>query len=300
MKTVLGLSGFLVKSRFQLSNKGGLSAAIFLMALAGLDQGKATTVHDPIHTVLNILQQTIGQVKEAGYHAQDVAKYSEMINKQAQQIQQLTQVINQSTEALKRFGSPDYYTNMLGLDALLADVNKIKSGVGQTIGEIRITANGVMALKNTAGGLYDDLSNLPDRFGQKVQFDANSFKRFGAVQDLYESYNTEMLSANESLARLQQEKHQSLQQLNAAGSLVETEKWQAKLEAVQGSLDNWSSRLHATAMKVLVQQAANQNDEARQALAAKQQAAQGFASDTATLLNGGHQFFQSAPELSGR
>ncbi len=292
------LSGFLVRSRFRLSSEGRRLAIILSLVCTGVGEARATTVHDPIHTVLNILQQTIGQVKEAGYHAQDVAKYTEMINKQVQQIQQLTQMVNQSTEALERFGNPDYYTNMLGLDALLADVNKIKSGVGQTIGEVQATANGGMALKNTAGGLYDDLSDLPDRFGQKVQLDADRFKRFGVVQDLYDSYNTEMQSANESLAQLQQEKQQTLQQLNAAGSLVETEKWKAKLVAVQGSLDNWTSRLHASAMKVLVQQAANQNDEARQALAAKQQAAQGLATDTSTLLLGGHQFFQQSPETA--
>src|SRR4051812_15768246 len=79
---------------------------------------KAYTVHDPIHTVLNILQQVIGQVRQELQHAEDVAKYAQMIQKQMQQIQQLTTMINQNVEQLRRIGDPNTYVNMLGLDAL--------------------------------------------------------------------------------------------------------------------------------------------------------------------------------------
>jgi uncharacterized phage infection (PIP) family protein YhgE len=282
------------------SNTVKILGAIFIAWLTLGQSSQAYTFHDPIHTVLNILQQTIGQIKEAGYQVENAAKYTDMINKQAQQIQQLTRMINQNAEALRRFGNPDYYTNMLSLDTLLTDVNKAKTGLGQTIGEVRSTASGMMALKNTAEGLYDDLSNLPDRFGEKVKMDVNSFKRFAVVQDLHSSYNAEMESANQSIARLQQEKQTALQQLNSAGSLVETEKWKGKLEAVQGSLDNWAARIHCAALKVLAQDAANRNDEARQAQASKEQSAQGLAKETATLLVGGRQSLELTDQSDSR
>jgi hypothetical protein len=284
------------RSPFRLSSSWRPLVLAAALSVGLVTPGLATdTVHDPIHTILNVLQQTIGQVKEASYHSADIAKYTEMISKQAQQIQQLTQIINQNVEALKRFGDPQYYTNMLGLDQLIDEINTSKSGIGQTIGEVSATANGFSALKNTAAGLYDDLSKLPDRFGNKVQMDLDGFKRFGLMQDLYHSYNTDLQSANSSINRLQQDKQTTLRQLNAAGSLVETEKWKGKLEAIQGSLDSWAARINAAGSKVLVQEAANRDDEARQAWAAKQAAAQSLATDTATLLVGGYQSLDAHP-----
>lgn len=149
-----------------------VTMALFLLR----SSGRATeVVHDPVHTTLNVLQQTIGQIKEATYHSQDVLKYTEMINRQIQQINQLTTMINQNVEELNRLGNPGTYINMLGLNELFREVNRIKSGVGQTMDNFRATANGIAALKETGDGLYQDLSLLPDRFGQNVQYDSESF-----------------------------------------------------------------------------------------------------------------------------
>jgi uncharacterized phage infection (PIP) family protein YhgE len=156
--------------------KWGLAALILTTVCPN---GKAYIVHDPIHTVLNILQQVIGQVRQELQHAEDVAKYADMIRKQMQQIQQLTTLINQNVEQLRRIGDPNTYVNMLGLDTLFNEMSRIKNGVGTTLAEFQQTADGVAALKETANGLYQDVSTLPDRFGKTVQYDINTFKRFG-------------------------------------------------------------------------------------------------------------------------
>ncbi len=259
------------------------AAALAAGTLAATPVGAADVVHDPIHTVLNVLQQCIGQASQATYHVQDVAKYAEMIDKQVEQINQLTTVINQNVDELRRFGSPDTYVNMLGLDELLDEIEKTKEGVGKTVSDVRRTVDGVRALRGTAEGLYDDLSNLPDRFGQKVQFEADRFKKFGAVQDLYEDYNREQANTNEAIRKLQTEKAGTLNQLNAAGSLVEVQKFTAKLQAVQTSLDNLYARAGHSAMKVLVQEAANRNDEARRVEAGAQRATQEAVASAAEL-----------------
>src|SRR6266446_3425555 len=126
----------------------------------------SNTFHDPIHTTLNIAQQVYGQVKQELQHTEDVSKYTTMIQKQVEQINQLTNIINQDIEQLRRFGSPNTYVNMLGLDDFLNEVNKVKSGVGRTVEEFRRSANGIAALKNTGEGLYDDFSEMPDKFGR--------------------------------------------------------------------------------------------------------------------------------------
>lgn len=232
---------------------------------------KAYTVHDPIHTVLNILQQVIGQVKQELQHAEDVAKYAEMIQKQVQQIQQLTTMINQNVEQLHRIGDPNTYVNMLGLDALFNEMSRLKQGVGSTMAEFQRTVDGITALKETTNGLYQDISKVPDRFGKAVQYDVNSFKRFGAVQDMYKSFDMEVEQTNRSLTILQQEKQSTLHRLNSAGSLIEVQKLTGKLHSIESTIQDTINRTNIAAQKILVQHAANQNDQARMEQAILQQ-----------------------------
>jgi septal ring factor EnvC (AmiA/AmiB activator) len=272
-----------------MKNKKLLICGWLLVQLLPGAPTQAYVVHDPIHTLLNIMQQCIGQASQATYHAQDIAKYTEMINKQIEQINQLTTVINQNIDHLKRFGDPDSYINMLSLDNLLAEVEKTKQGLGRTIGDVRQTVNGLQAIKDNGAGLYDDLSQLFDKFGNRVQLQADNFKKFGAVQTLYEDYNRELNDTNQAIARLQAEKADTLQRLNAAGSLVEVQKLTAKLQGVQTSLDNLFARAHNSAVKVLVQEAANRNDEARRAEAAAEKRAQEAVAETQHLLELGRE-----------
>jgi uncharacterized phage infection (PIP) family protein YhgE len=237
--------------------------------------GRASTVvHDPIHTVLNVAQQLYGQIRQEAQHAEDITKYTTMIQKQLEQINQLTSLVNQDVEQLRRFGNPDTYVNMLGLDELFEEVNKVKTGVGKTVADFTETANGIAALKNTGQGLYQDLSALPDKFGQKVQYQAGSFKKFGMVQDMNEDYNTQLAAVNQSFKRLEEEVRNTTRQIDSAGSLVETEKLKAKLQAVQGALDTNMHRASLAAFKVLVQSEVNRNDQARAQEAARQRRTQ--------------------------
>ncbi len=237
--------------------------------------GRASTVvHDPIHTVLNVAQQLYGQIRQEAQHAEDITKYTTMIQKQLEQINQLTNLVNQDVEQLRRFGNPDTYVNMLGLDDLFEEINKVKTGVGRTVADFTETANGIAALKNTGQGLYQDLSELPDKFGQKVQYETGSFKKFGMVQDMNDDYNTQLAAVNQSFKRLEDEVRNTAQQIDSAGSLVETEKLKAKLQAVQGTLDTNMHRASLAAFKILVQSEVNRNDQARAQEAARQRRTQ--------------------------
>ena len=254
---------------------------------------QAYTVHDPIHTTLNVLQQVIGQTKQALQHAEVMAKYAQMLQNQAKQIEELTTMITQNGESLRRLGDPNTYINMLGLNDLFNEITKIKSGVGATVAQFQQTAQGALALKNTANGLYRDLSSVPDRFGQQIKYNTESFKPYAAVQDMYQSYNSELEQGNQSLANLQQQKQDALQQLNQAGSLIEVEKLRAKLTAIQTSIDDVLNRVSVSAQKVLVQAAANQNDETRRQEAARQQIEQEMREETQQLLQGGKALLQA-------
>jgi hypothetical protein len=247
-----------------------LTLSMFLWWIGNTVLRASTVVHDPIHTVLNVAQQVYGQVRQEAQHAEDITKYTTMIQKQLQQINQLTNIINQNVEQLRRFGSPDTYVNMLGLDDLFEEVNKMKAGVGRTVADFTETANGLAALKYTGRGLYEDLSEVPDKFGQKVQYETERLRKFGVVQDMYEDYNNQLFAVNESFARLEEQVHNTAHQIDTAGSLVETEKLKAKLHAVQGTLDANMQRATLAALKILVQAESNRNDQARAQEASRQ------------------------------
>jgi hypothetical protein len=248
--------------------------------------GRASTVvHDPIHTVLNVAQQVYGQIKQEAQHAEDISKYTTMIQKQLQQINQLTNIINQDAEQLRRFGNPDTYVNMLGLEGLFEEVNKVKMGVGRTVSDFTEAANGIAALKYTGQGLYQDLSELPDKFGQKVQYQTGNFKKFGVVQDMNEDYNTQLSAVNQSFKRLEDEVLNTTHQIDIAGSLVETEKLKAKLQAVQGTVETNMHRASLAALKVLVQGELNRNDQGRAQEASRQRRIQEMAAENQELQN---------------
>ena len=236
--------------------------------------GSTNTVHDPIHTTLNIAQQVYGQVKQELQHTENVSKYTTMIQKQIEQINQLTNMISQDAEHLRRLGNPTTYVNMLGLNDLLDEVNNMKSGVGKTVQEFRQAADGLAALKNTGHGLYQDFSGMPDKFGREVQYTTENFKKFGVVQEMYEDFNRQLNGANQSIGKLERDVANTAQQINSAGSLVETEKLKAKLQAVEGAVNTSMQRATLAALKILVQGESNRNEQARAQEAVRERKAQ--------------------------
>src|ERR1700722_4315410 len=260
-----------------------VAGVVLLLWSLSASGGASTVVHDPIHTVLNVAQQVYGQVRQEAQHTEDIAKYTTMIQKQLEQINQLTNLVNQNVEQLRRFGNPNTYINMLGLDELFEEVNKLKTGVGKTVADFTETANGIAALKYTGQGLYQDLSELPDKFGQKVQYETGNFKKFGMIQEMNDDYNTQLSGVNQSFNRLEDEVHNTAHQIDSAGSLVETEKLKAKLQAVQGTLDTNMHRASLAALKVLVQGEVNRNDQARSQEASRQRRMQEMATEDQEL-----------------
>ena len=234
----------------------------FLLLVARPAQAMIS-VYDAIQTTENVVQQVVDRVVQAAQHAEDMAKYAQMIANQTQQISQLTTMINQNIQQLERLGDPATYINMLSLNGLFSEIQRVMTGVGTTITEFQQTANGIMALKNTANGLYQDLSQLKDQFGNQIQFQPSMFTKFAVVQNMYQAFDTEIGQTNQALSSLLQQKQQLLQQLNAATSLIEVEKLKSQLQAVQASIDSAGARLNMYSQKMLVQNAANENDANR-------------------------------------
>jgi hypothetical protein len=218
-----------------------------------------------------------------------VQNYAQYILQSARQLQmitnQATQIENQIV-ALERFGNPQYYVNLLGLDQFLATASVLTSGIGQTIDGYRQAANGVMALQYTGNGLYSNLHGSLDRYGNIVRYQPDAFRKFQAINDMVESYNTQQRTYNTQMASLQQQLTTAVQNLNAARDLVSTHKYAAQVNAISAQMNALGHTTNLTGQRAAIQQIQNQNDAARVQEASRQQLIQERQQDLANEATG--------------
>jgi predicted nucleic acid-binding Zn-ribbon protein len=204
----------------------------------------------------------------------EIKNYIQYIEQTANQLTQITnqvtQIENQMVQ-LERFGNPQYYVNLLNLNQFFATASVLTSGIGQTIAGYRQVANGVFALSYTANGLYANLTGTLDRFGNPVQYNTDAFKKFSAVNDMVESYNTQQRTFNTQMASLQSQLTTALSNLNAASTQMATEKYGAQVNAIHAQINALNANSTLGGQRAAIQQLSNQNDAARTQEASRQQ-----------------------------
>jgi chromosome segregation ATPase len=265
----------------------GLASLLVFSSLPFRPAHAVEEVMDTIHTTLNQVNWTIDQILQNTFHVEDIGKYVEMINNQVQQITNQIQMITNQIQQLQRLGDPNYYIDMLQLDELVSEVQSLQNGIGRTVAEFRETADGSAALKQTTEGLYEDLSSIPDKFGETVSVNAQPFRQFGVVQDMYAAYDAEWESLNQSVSRLSRDLERTAHELNSAGSQIEADKIRGKLEVLKTQYDAAMDRLQLSGQRLLIQAEANRNAAARNAEFAKQRRAQESLKETLTMRNSG-------------
>jgi hypothetical protein len=238
----------------------GLYIVVTGMLLCGQDAKGYLLVED----IPNLSTNIVNEVKNY------VQYLSQTANQVTQITNQVTQIENQVI-ALERFGNPQYYVNMLGLSSFMATASVLTPGVGQTISGYRQAANGVLALGYTGNGLYSNLTGSLDRYGNPVRYNTDAFRKFAAVNDMVEGYNTEQRTFNAQMASLQQQLTTAMQNLNAASTQMETEKYAVQVNAIHAQINALSQTTNLTGQRAAVQQLSNQNDAARVQEASRQQ-----------------------------
>jgi hypothetical protein len=212
-----------------------------------------------------------GYIQKGWMHLMDYAKYAEQVYNQETQIQNQVTQITQTATQIKRFGDPQFYVNLLNLSAFTATASNLSQGVGRTIGQFRSSANGVQALGYTANGLYSNLTNAVDRFGQPVQYATDSFRKFGAVNQMYDSYDQQLRTYNQQMASLQQQLTDAVNRMNAASTQMEHEKYAALVNAISAQMNALGHTTVLTGQRVIIQHSMNQSDAARVQEAQRQQ-----------------------------
>jgi hypothetical protein len=209
-------------------------------------------VYDPALHTQNIINE-----------AQNIAKYVQMIDNQIQQISTMTSQLQQLQQYNQVFGNPSQILNLAGLTGLITDLQN--TGVGQAVGQLENLAQGVDALQYDANGLYHNVGTTfttPD--GNSVSRAANLYRQFAAVNEATKNFTgvyADVVSRRDSL---RQDIASTTEQLRAATTASEVQKLTGVLIGLNAELSATDKELDHAASVSVVQNAENQNDQAKQ------------------------------------
>ena len=261
-----------------------LTTGLFIAATPPQSQGLVL-----VEDVPHIAQDAASEIVNLG-------KFITQITNQETQIANQIEQINHQVETLRRFGDPNYYVNMLGLNKLIAELQNIEARANLTVSEFNRIIQAGEALRYTGQGLYQDITQLPDRFGNVVKYDADSFKKFAMVQRMYDDYDRQQQNYRTSLQTLTGELNEAMTKLNAASTQMETEKWQAKIHAISTAMTAASDQQKLAGERLKIQDIANRNDAARVAEADRQRDLQNNAAEGTNFGKSVSNMFQSTPQ----
>jgi uncharacterized phage infection (PIP) family protein YhgE len=196
-------------------------------------------------------------------HAQDIAKYVEMVNNQVQQINTLTQQLQQIQAYVKAFGDPEQLLHIVGADQLIGSLQQ--SGVGQTISELQRTANGIQALRYTGNGLYTSLGQtFTTPNGASVPRVEQLYRKYGAIQQDSRNAQTVTDDVLRRRERLRKDIASTTTKLQASTTDAETQKLTGVLVGYNAELATVDHEIDNATGQVLTQDAENRADRERQ------------------------------------
>lgn len=196
-------------------------------------------------------------------HAQDLAKYIEMINNQVTQINTLTQQLQQIQAYVKAFGNPEQLLNIVGANQLIGSLQQ--SGIGQTIGQLQRTANGIEALRYNGNGLYTSLGQtFTTPGGVQVPRLDQLYRKYGAIQQdsrNFQSVTDDVLRRRENLRN---NIASTTTKLQASTTDAETQKLTGVLVGYNAELATVDHEIDNATGQVVTQDAENRADRERQ------------------------------------
>ena len=203
-------------------------------------------------------------------HAQDIAKYIEMVNNQIRQINTMTQELQQVTAYVKAFGDPSSLLNIVGANQLIGSLHQ--TGVGQTLTQLQRSANGLQALQYNGNGLYQSLGQtFTTPSGTQVPRLEDLYRKYGAIQDdsrNFQSVTTDVLARRKTL---RDQIAATTQKLQASTTDAETQKLHGVLTGYNAELGTVDREIDHAAAQVITQDAENRADRERQEQARREE-----------------------------
>jgi hypothetical protein len=196
-------------------------------------------------------------------HAQDIAKYVQMIDNQLRQINTLTQQLQQIQAYVKAFGNPAQLLNIVGANQLISSLQQ--TGAGQTLTQLQRTANGLQALQYNGNGLYQSPGQtFSTPLGTQFPRLEDSYRKYGAIQDDSRNFQT---VTDDVLARRKTLRDQiaaTTQKLQASTTDAETQKLNGVLTGYNAELGTVDREIDHAAAQIITQDAENRADSERQ------------------------------------
>ena len=209
-------------------------------------------VYDPTMNMQQIIDE-----------AQSIAKYVQMIDNQVQQINTLSSQLQQLQQYNAAFGTPSQILNLAGFTSLISDLEN--TGVGQAVGQLETLAQGISAEEYDANGLYHNVGTsftMPD--GSSVSRDANLYRQFAAINETTRNFSNVFADVVSRRDSLRQDIAATTEQLRAATTASEVQKLTGILIGLNAELSATDKELDHAASVSFVQNAENQNDQAKQ------------------------------------
>jgi hypothetical protein len=226
----------------------------------------ATTVASAQLVVTDPIAHTLTRVD----HAQDIAKYIQMIDNQVTQINTLTRQLEQIEAYVKAFGNPASLLNIVGANQLIGSLQQ--PGVGTTLTQLQRSANGLQALQYTGNGLYLSLGGTfttPD--GNTVSRAQDTYRKYGAVQDNSRNFQHVTDDVLARRKKLRDDIAATTQKLQASTTDAETQKLSGVLIGYNAELGTVDREIDHAAAEVMTQDAENRADRERQEQAQREE-----------------------------
>lgn len=203
-------------------------------------------------------------------HVADLAKYVEMVNNQLKQITTMTQQLQQTEAYVKAFGNPEQLVHIVGADQLVTSLQR--NGIGQILGNLQRSANGIQALQYNANGIYTSLgTTFTTPGGATVLRPEALYRKYGAIQDSsrnFQAVNDDVLARR---ATLRSQIATTTQQLQASTTDAETQKLTGVLVGYNAELGAVDHEIDHAAAQVATQDAENRADRERQEQARREE-----------------------------
>jgi paraquat-inducible protein B len=209
-------------------------------------------VYDPTLHVQNIIDE-----------AENIAKFVMMIDNQVQQISTMTSQLQQLQQYNQAFGTPSQILNLAGFTGLISDLGN--TGVGQAVGQLETLAQGINAEQYDGNGLYHNVGTtftVPN--GSSVSRDANLYRQFAAINETTRNFSNVYADVVSRRDSLRQDIAATTEQLRAAATASEVQKLTGILIGLNAELSATDKELDHAASVSFVQNAENQNDQAKQ------------------------------------
>ncbi len=195
--------------------------------------------------------------------AENIAKYVQMIDNQVQQISTMTSQLQQLQQYNQVFGNPSQILNLAGFTSLISDLQD--TGVGQAMGQLENLSQGIDAMQYDANGLYHDVGvtfTTPD--GNSVSRDPTLYRQFAAINEATKNFTSVYADVVSRRDSLRQDIANTTEQLRAATTASEVQKLTGILIGLNAELSATDKELDHAASLSIVQDAENQNDQAKQ------------------------------------